>query len=470
MSAPVLRMPDFSKEFHIWPDASNFAAGGVLTQDFGSGHQPIAFLSKKFSETESKYSTTERELLAILICLRRWRCYVDGRGILIHSDHKPPTWARGLKNPKPRVWSWLEEMEYYSPSIMFIPGENQPGDPLSRLTCNKASILEDNAPSAIETLEKVPSSVVDRLVGYAEEVWELKADCKTNKKSNVYMNSFILDGVSHPDSDWPWLCGLYLLDQPLPSDLSLEQLEMIEEESQNFEFKGNVLSRKINKRKESPIYLPFILTKDRLDKISKYHQLLGHLAGESTYMILKERYWWPQMKDEVYSFISNCRQCQLSRSQSQLSAPLHPIPPAPLPFERWGVDFLQDLPITDQGNRNVLVFMDYATRWPVIVATKDRSSKTVYKEFVKNIVNSYGIPDSVISDRAKYFMEGVFGNYLKKNHVRHLLTSSYHPRTNGMTERLNRVLKDMLRRYCDEYPEKWDKVLDQACFALSQDS
>ena len=466
MSAPVLRMPDFSREFHIWPDASNFAAGGVLTQDFGSGHQPIAFLSKKFSDTESKYSTTERELLAILICLRRWRCYVDGRRIYIHSDHKPLTWARGLRNPKPRVWSWLEEMEYYAPSIMFVPGDNQPGDPLSRLCESKASIPEDNAPSVSETSDLVSVSAMDRLEGYAGEVGEPKVECKTNLETYTYMNSFVVEGESYPDSDWPLLSGLYLLDQQLPLDLSVEQLEMIQEEADNFEFKGNVLTRKIIKRNDSPLYLPFILTRDRLQKISKYHQLLGHLAGESTYKILKDRYWWPEMKDEIYSFISNCRECQLSSSSKQLSAPLHPIPPAPLPFERWGVDFLQDLPLTDQGNRNVLVFIDYATRWPVVIATKDRTSRTVYKEFLKNIVNHYGIPDSIISDRAKYFKEGVFGNYLKKNHVKHLLSSSHHPRTNGMTERLNRVLKDMLRRYCDGLPEKWDKVLDKACFAL----
>jgi hypothetical protein len=229
------------------------------------------------------------------------------------------------------------------------------------------------------------------------------------------MNSFDIDGTSHPNTDWPLLCGIYLLDQSLPCFLEPEQLELIEEEHENFEFKGNVLMRKISKKNNYTVYLPFVLTKDRIDKISRYHNLLGHLAGESTLKILKDRYWWPEMKDDVDSFITNCRECQLSHSQSQSSAPIHPIPPVPLPFERWGVDFLQDLPLTEQGNRNILVFIDYETRWPVIVATKDRSSRTVYQAFLKNIVNCYGVPDSVISDRAKYFTDGVFGNYLKES-------------------------------------------------------
>jgi hypothetical protein len=458
-SAPVLRMPDFSRDFHVWPDASNVAAGGVLTQDFGAGHQPLAFLSKKFSDTESRYSTTERELLAILICLRRWRCYVDGRKVFIHSDHKPLTWAKGLKNPKPRVWSWLEEIEYYSPSIEFVPGERQPGDSLSRIS-DMASVPEDGASSLADA-----ESVIDRLGGQAEEVEKQENICKNDCTTKLHMNSFSINGQTFDDSDWPLLCGSYILDQELPPELSEELQELVEDESENFEFKGNVLMRKVDLDGKT-IYLPFLVSRDRITKISKYHQTLGHLAVEATYKILKERVWWPGMKDDVYSFISNCRQCQLSRSQKQTAAPLHPVPPAPLPFERWGIDFLQDLDPTERGNRNVLVFMDYATRWPVIVATQDRKSSTVYREFIKNIVHNYGIPDSILTDRSMSFMGGRFSRYLKQNNVKHILTSSYHPRTNGMTERLNRVLKDMIRKYCDGFPEKWDLVLDQACFAL----
>ncbi len=66
MSAPVLRMPDFSLPMHVWPDASQFAIGGFLTQDDGEGHRPVEFLSKKLSETESKYPTIEREMYAMV--------------------------------------------------------------------------------------------------------------------------------------------------------------------------------------------------------------------------------------------------------------------------------------------------------------------------------------------------------------------------------------------------------------------
>jgi transposase InsO family protein len=487
-SAPVLRMPNFALDFHIWPDASNVAAGGVLTQEFGSGHQPLAFLSKKFSDAESKYSTTERELLAILICLRRWRCYIDGRKVHIHSDHKPLTWAKGLKNPKPRVWSWLEEMEYYSPSIVFVPGEKQPGDALSRLQNDMASVQEDEAPSSAGDL----SPVFDRLLGHVEEAGEQNSKCKTKIENNhLYFwpvsrdseisknrtavlfrnpeyslnNFFVMDGNTYPDTDWPVLCGNFLLDRPFPADLDGEKRQFIEDQSDHFEFKDGTLMRKV-KTKGKIEFIPFIASSKRLSLISKYHGLLGHLAGKSIIEILRTRYWWPDMNDDVYSFVSNCRQCQLSRAERQPAAPLHPLEPVPLPFERLGIDFIQDLPYTETGYRNILVFVDYATRWVVALPTQDRSSHTVLKCFVEKVVNNYGLPDSIVSDRAQYFKEGVFAEYLKRNGVKQVLSSSYHPRTNGMTERINRILKDMLRKYCDGFPEKWDRFLDSAVFAL----
>jgi transposase InsO family protein len=87
----------------------------------------------------------------------------------------------------------------------------------------------------------------------------------------------------------------------------------------------------------------------------------------------------------------------------------------------------------------------------------------VFKEF---IVQNYGLPGSILTDRSQSFLGGVFASYLQENNVKHLKTSSYHPRTNGMTERLNRTLKSMLKKYCDGFPEKWDKCLNAAEFAL----
>lgn len=83
-TTPVLRMSDYTKEFHVWPDSSQFAVGGVLTQlGENNEHQPICYMSKKLSKSEQNYPTVERELMAIIHCLRIWRCYFEGMNIII---------------------------------------------------------------------------------------------------------------------------------------------------------------------------------------------------------------------------------------------------------------------------------------------------------------------------------------------------------------------------------------------------
>jgi len=148
-SEPVLVMPDYSQEMHVWPDASQFAVGGVLTQSYPEGHKPIAYFSKKLSDCEQKYPTHEREFYAIVSCLKHWRCYLDGINVIVHTDHKPLTWAKGIKDPKPRIWGWIQEVESFAPSIVYQKGSEQPGDALSRIQTT-ASIPSPKTPSSVQ--------------------------------------------------------------------------------------------------------------------------------------------------------------------------------------------------------------------------------------------------------------------------------------------------------------------------------
>jgi hypothetical protein len=76
-SEPVLACPQDDLVFHIWPDASPWAVGGILTQDNGEGHRPIAYEYHKLSNAEKNYPHHEKEILALLHCLRKWRYYFE---------------------------------------------------------------------------------------------------------------------------------------------------------------------------------------------------------------------------------------------------------------------------------------------------------------------------------------------------------------------------------------------------------
>lgn len=130
-TAPVLRFPDYNKEFTLTTDASNVGLGAVLSQD---GH-PCCFISRTLNGAEQNYSTSEKELLAIVWATQRLRQYLLGRSFNIQTDHQALKWLHNVKNPSSRLLRWrlrLEEFNYKS--IDYIKGkENKVADCLSRL-------------------------------------------------------------------------------------------------------------------------------------------------------------------------------------------------------------------------------------------------------------------------------------------------------------------------------------------------
>ena len=485
---PVLTMPDFSKDFHVWPDASKIAVGGILTQMKNGQHKPIYFISKKLSKTEQNYPTIEREMMAIIHCLRKFRCYIEGKSTIIHSDHKPLVWARSIKQPKARLWGWIYEMEHFNGEIVYQKGENQPADPLSRIEvddkggdisaqdpfkiyCCMASVQRNEAPSVEGGDSSHPASPTESSFGHAEDAGECVDNCKIYIKTDetIYLNNFVIDGMSYPGSDWPILCGRMIKDLPVPLDVDTGiDSEFLSAECKKFQFKGNVLCRKVKNEDGRESLLPFIVSEHRDFIIGQNHEVLGHMASKSVYDIVKRKYWWPSMMNSIRMFIAGCRKCQLHKSTSLIPAPLHPIDPTPLPFERWGIDFIQDLtPSSRNGSNNIITAIDYATRWVVARPTSGRSGEVALKFFFEEIISRFGVPQSVITDRALCFTQGVLNRFFKDLDIKHLPTSSYHPRTNGMVERMHRNLKGNLTKLCDGQPELWEDYLQQANNSLN---
>ena len=132
VTAPVLRIPDFSKEFVVTTDASLVSAGAILQQDFGEGIQPVAYASRKFIPAECRYSAYERELLAIVWAIGLWRPYLDSGHFIVQSDHSSLRHLPNQASTNRRVWKWISVMQSYDCSIEHIPGKTNPADGLSR--------------------------------------------------------------------------------------------------------------------------------------------------------------------------------------------------------------------------------------------------------------------------------------------------------------------------------------------------
>lgn len=134
---PLLQYPDFSKEFNLTTDASNFAIGCVLSQGPIGQDKPIAYASRTLNPAEQNYSVIEKELLAIVWGTRYFRPYLFGRKFKIITDHQPLQWLMNLKEPNSRLVRWRLKLEEFEYDIIYKKGKkNTNADALSRIELN----------------------------------------------------------------------------------------------------------------------------------------------------------------------------------------------------------------------------------------------------------------------------------------------------------------------------------------------
>ena len=136
-SKPVLWSPDFTREFVLQTDASDFGVGAVLSQfdDEGTDH-PIAYFSRKLLPREQRYSTVEKECLAIKLGTQAFRVYLLGRAFIIQTDHRALQWLDRLKETNSRLTRWSLALQPFQFKVKHRSGKaNANADALSRAAC-----------------------------------------------------------------------------------------------------------------------------------------------------------------------------------------------------------------------------------------------------------------------------------------------------------------------------------------------
>ena len=170
------------------------------------------------------------------------------------------------------------------------------------------------------------------------------------------------------------------------------------------------------------------------------------------------------MHHDTVKFMAGCPQCAVVTGGSrQHRPPLHPIPVS-RPFQIIGVDIME-LSTTERGNRYVLVFQDFLTKWPMVYPMPDQKSLRIAKLLVNEVIPQFGVPESLLSDRGTNLLSHLMTDVCRLLGIKKLNTTSHHPQCDGMVERFNRTLKTMLRKYAAEFSTQWDRYLPGALWA-----
>ena len=118
-----------------------------------------------------------------------------------------------------------------------------------------------------------------------------------------------------------------------------------------------------------------------------------------------------------------------------------------------------DLPVMDSGNKHVLVFQDFLSKWPLVFPIPNQKSWHIVDILVKEIIPSFGVPESLLSDRGTNLLSFLMRDVCDLLGITKINTTAYHPQCNGLVERFNRTLKQMLRKHVEKRGKQWDTCL-----------
>jgi hypothetical protein len=411
---PILRQPQMDKQFELEVDASGYAIGAVLMQRQEDGKRhPVGFYSATLNDAERNYDIYDLELLAVVKSLENWRTYLAGspHKVIVFTDHMNLQYWRDPHKISRRVARQVLRLAEYDIELRHIPGKtNGRADALSRLP-NYNQGGDDN-----EDVTVLPDHLFVRL-SLTED--EEQQDEKTLRPWVDPHNLREVDGV------W-WKEGRRVVT----GDLAYRQ-------------------QVVHDHHDLPAY--------------------GHPGISRTTALTERHYWWPRMRQEIRDYVGGCADCQRNKVNTQArKAPLTPIFPQPeaLPFETVAMDFIVKLPLSN-GFDSILTITDHdCTKAALFIPCNETiTAEGVAELYLQHVFKRFGLPRKIISDRDPR-LAGKFAKALcTALGITQNMSTVFHPRTDGQSERTNQGLEQYLRFYVNTKQSNWAQLLSIAEFA-----
>ena len=426
---PILRYPNLKKPFLLMTDASGFALGAVLgQQEDNEKDHVIAYASRGLKPHEKNYSTIEKEALAIVFAFKQFRHYVYGQKIVLYTDHKPLVWLMTHKDTSSRLIRWALLLQEYNIEFKYKVGKaNANADSLSRIEISSMA-SQGKTKTVLEVLKR--------------DMKEMEEEQSRDKEIQALI--LCTQGGIPPrtlENHWKRNKHKYFLK------------------------KKTLYYGDENEPMQQALVLPKI---HREGILLEYHDgmLGGHLSARKTLRRISKKYYWPNLEEDVKDWCKACQICASRRDTGRKpKVPLKPMPIALAPMEQTAMDIVGPLPLTRSGNKYILVFSDYFTRWPEAYAMEDQKSETVAQIFVEKIVYRYGVPKKLLTDRGANFLGEVLESISKIFKITRIYTSPYHPQTDGLVERFNQTLLKMISCFVNEQQTDWDVYIAPCLFA-----
>ena len=412
-SSPTLAHPQMDEQFELEVDASGNAMGAVLLQRQPDGtKKPINFMSKTFNQAQRNYDIFDREFLAMIWGLQHSRPLLVGspHKVIVRTDHNNLRYWRDPQKISRRIAREVLELADYDIEIHHLQGkENRRADTLSRQEDHKTGQHNN------ENVVVLP----DHLFAKVGQILDETQD------EDVIRRWMDLHRLKH-------LNGRWMKDNRQVITGPLEERRGI-----------------IKALHDAPAY--------------------GHPGIARTVDFVERDHWWPGLRRDVADYVRGCGECQRHKVNNRpTKAPLQPIYPNDnaTPFEVVALDFITKLPLS-QGYDSILTITDQGcTKMTHFVPCNETiTAEETARIFLEVIIRRYGLPSRIISDRDPRFTSKFVRELCHTLGIQQNISSAYHPRTDGQSERNNQWVETYLRFYTNHQQTDWAAHLPLAEFA-----
>jgi len=197
---------------------------------------------------------------------------------------------------------------------------------------------------------------------------------------------------------------------------------------------------------------------DRLELVLKEHELTHYKTRKILESLTKKNYFWKNMEKFIHDTISVCDICIRHDLVVKIENPAAALNIENI-FDRWGIDIVGGLPLTDEGYSSMLVVVEYLTKFAWAFPLKTKSAPEIAAHLT-TLICTFGPPLCLLSDSGKEFLNMLVDQLCLKFNIIKRHTSSYNPKVSGQTERTNQTLTRMLVKHADENPKNWPSLLN----------
>lgn len=457
----LAKMPH--NKIFVTTDASDICSGAMLS--FGETWElakPVAFDSMTFKGAELNYPVHEKELLAIIRALKKWRSDLIGVPFTIFTDHKTLENFHRQRELSRRQARWMEFLSQYDCKIIYIKGENNSvADALSRVPCNLNTVTSPS--SLLAEQHALPIFHNASALGKIASVFSSSSpnpfsEVVTSLIASVSQPTPVVSNVLSVSSDSKLLSEIkkgYLHDPFITSLKAASPGTSFISEQNGFWFIGNrLVIPNVPHIREALFFLA--------------HDALGHFGAEKSYAALRHSYYWPNMRKQLErAYVPSCPECQ--RNKSRTNKPFGPLHPLPIPEQRGdsvAIDFIGPLPIDDGFDSIITITDRLNSDIQIIPTTINLTAEGLADIFFDKWYCENGLPLEIISDRDKLFVSKFWTHLHKLTGVKIKMSTAYHPETDGASERSNKTVIQAIRFHVERNQKGWVRALPRVRFNI----